>query len=178
MAMTKTLSIIGLVILLETCALAQQSIDVEFSNGPGALIANSSNQLQFTGGVLVSVSESGEYPTFGGGIGTVLFTTPALARGVTANGGTFGGGGSFYIDSIYGAGIQGTFVRGSWKRIVLTDSTNEYVLTAEINGTLEWDYTWYNMHGMTVQMSLNTGTTLFAGIHNTSGGVTEAISIP
>ncbi len=156
---------------------ASQEIAIQFSNGPGLLSATPT-ELQFTKGTLVSESEDNWYPFAAGDVGFVTFTTPVLRPNVVEYGGTFGPGGLFLVSSSYGASINGTFIRGQWSRKILIDGTNEYVLAAEVKGDLLMNGASYSCHGVTVQLSTDTGTSPYMGSWNSSGGVTNVTAVP
>ncbi len=163
--------------LLHGSIAASQEIAIQFSNGPGLLFATPT-ELQFTRGALVSESEDNGYPFVAGDAGFVTFTTPVLRPNIVESGGTFGPGGSFFVSSSYGASINGTFIRGQWSRKVLIDGTNEYVLAAEVKGDLLMNGTSYFCHGVTVQLSADTGMSPYMGSWSSSGGVTNVTAVP
>jgi hypothetical protein len=175
--MKKMLSTAALVLATVVSALGQGTIDVEFTNATGELFGTSS-QLQFTNGILVSVGQDGQAPFLAGFVGTVTFTTPIFTSGSVQNGGAFGVGGSFYIASPYNVDINATFVRGSWKFSRLPNGTFDYALVGQIQGTLFLNGTTYNMQGVSVQLSVNTGRSHFLGLYRTSGGNTDVVTVP
>jgi hypothetical protein len=176
--MKKTLLNVGLVFILSLSSLSQQAIDVEFSNSGGQLTPTSFRQLQFTSAKLVSASQDGQPPFIAGWVGNVTFTTPLFNRGNIQAGGEFGPGGSFYISTPYDVEINATFVHGTWIRSSLPNRTYNYVLTGQIAGTMFWNGTNYNIQGISVQLSTNTGTAYFSDTALTSGGTTDVVTVP
>jgi hypothetical protein len=176
--MNKTLLQAGLILVLSTSSLSQQTLDVEFSNAGGQLTPTSFRQLQFTSAKLVSASQDGQPPFIAGWVGSVTFTTPLFDRGSIQAGGEFSAGGSFYISTPYDLDINATFVKGTWTRSRLANRTYNYVLTGQIAGTMFWNGTSYNIQGISVQLSTNTGTTYFSETALTSGGTTDVVTVP
>lgn len=176
--MTKILSQIGLVLVLSVSSLSQQITSVEISNSSGQLSALFPRQLQFAKGAITAVGWDGQPPFWGGLAGEVAFTTPPFVFGNIQAGGMFRSGGSFYVSCPWGVDINATFVNGTWIRSTLANGTYTYVLTGEITGTMVLSGTLYNIQGISVQLSANTGKTYFVGVARTGGGSTEVVTVP
>jgi hypothetical protein len=162
---------------LSTAALAQRTLEVNFSNATGSVFGSSAG-LQFTNGTLVSVGQDGQAPFLSGTVGTVTFTTPALKSGDVVNGGTFPGGGSFYISGGFDVNLSATFIAGDWHFVTLPNGTHNYMLKARITGTMFFQGTIYNIRGTVIELSTNTGKGLFGGSQLMSGGSTSVVTVP
>ena len=165
---------------LSTAAFADNSID--FSNIGGTL-AGSSSGLNLTGSTLIAITG------FGGGsgmvtgdLGTVTFSTGALASGSLDMGGTFAAGGSFMISGNGTNGVpNGTLFSGSfsgpstWVLTTLANGTHNYTLTGVITGTVNGA----TVNGVSSQLTINTGKGFFGGTTTISGGDTTFVgSVP
>lgn len=154
---------------------------IDFSNG-GGVLSGSSAGLSLPGSILIAVTG---YPGLGsanGDLGTVSFSTGALLSGSLQNGGTFAAGGTFTIDGNGTGGLpngvlfSGTFSTPStWTLTTLANGTHNYTLTGTLTGMLGTT----SLSGVTVQLTINTGTGLFSGSTTISGGDTSfASSVP
>lgn len=165
---------------LSTAAFADNSID--FSNLGGTL-AGSSSGLNLTGSTLIAITG------FGGGsgmvtgdLGTVTFSTGALASGSLDMGGTFAAGGSFMISGNGTNGVpNGTLFSGSfsgpstWVLTTLANGTHNYTLTGVIIGTVNGA----TVNGVSSQLTINTGKGFFDGTTTLAGGDTTIVgSVP
>jgi hypothetical protein len=91
-------------------------------------------------------------------------------------GGTLAGGGSFTITGNGTNGIpNGTIFSGSfngpvtWSLVTLSDGTHQYTLSGVLVGSLEGEAT----NGVTLQLTVNTGTGYFNGSTTLSSGDTN-----
>lgn len=157
-----------------SCWSQQQPLEVNFSNAAGEIYAVAPRQLRLISADVMSISENGHVFLEVGLVGNVTFTTPLFASGSVAEGGTFDAGGEFFISSPFDGEVTARFVAGTWKRHVLPDGTSNYLLIAQITGTMTVDGTTYDIHGVTCQISINTGAGEFLGINYSSGGSTDA----
>lgn len=165
-------------LLFTSAAYADSGTD--FSNSGGKLTGSNAG-LSLTGSVLISVTG---YPVIGsttGDLGTVAFTTGALTSGSLQMGGTFAAGGTFTIDGNGTGGLSngvlfsGTFSGpATWTLTNLADGSHNYTLTAVITGTMGG----VSVNGVSVQLTINTGTGLFNGSTTISGGDTTVSSVP
>jgi hypothetical protein len=96
-------------------------------------------------------------------------------------GGTFAAGGSFQIDSNGTAGLpSGTLFSGTfsgpvtWTLTTLANGTHNYTLTGVITGMMGG----MSVDGVSVQLTVNTGKSLFSGSTLISGGDTTVTSVP
>lgn len=157
-------------------AAAQEPIAVNFSNAAGEIYAVTPRQLRLVDANVMSIAENGQDFIAVGLVGALDFTTPPFASGSVAAGGTFNTGGEFSISSPFDADVTARFAAGTWTRHVLADGTSNYVLTAQIAGTMFFAGTEYSIHGVTMQISLNT-IGQFTGINDSSGGSTAASAV-
>jgi hypothetical protein len=174
---------VGLAVLLSCFALtslARATSSVDFSNGGGTL-AGTSAGLTLSGSTLISVIGFNGGGMITGNLGTVSFSTGALASGSLDMGGTFATGGMFSINGNGTNGIpngvlfSGTFSAPvTWVLTTLTDGTHNYTLTGVLTGMMGGN----NVNGVTVQLTVNTGTGLFTGSALVSGGDTIVTSVP
>jgi hypothetical protein len=177
------LGVISLVLLsftgLTTFASATTSVD--FSNGGGTL-SGSNAGLMLTGSTLIAVvGWNGSSTPITGSLGTISFTTGALTGGSLGMGATFAAGGSFEVDSNgtgglpSGAVFSGTFSGPvTWTLTTLANGTHNYTLTGVITGTMSG----MTVNGVSVQLTVNTGKSLFSGSTLISGGDTTVASVP
>ena len=114
-----------------------------------------------------------------GDLGSISFSTGALASGSLQMGGTFAGGGSFAIDGNGSSGVpNGVLFSGSfsgpvtWTLTTLANGTHNYTLTGVVVGTMGG----MNVNGVTVQLTINTGKGFFNGMTTISGGDTSVQS--
>lgn len=162
---------------LATNVSAQQTLEYDFTSSSAELLGTSS-VLQYLKGTLVSIGKNGQAPLFVGTTGSVTFTTPVFRFGDTTRGGTFGTGGSFFISTPYDVDVTAVFVSGRWRFVTLQNGTHSYVLEARIKGTMFLNGITYNIHGLTIQLSANTGRDLFGGSSYMSGGITTVVTLP
>jgi len=165
-----------LALALPISAFASSSVD--FSNSGGTL-AGSNSGLSLTGSVLVAVNGlNGGGLITGNNLGSVSFTTGALASGSLTMGGTFAAGGSFTITGNGSNGVpngvifSGTFSQPvAWTLITLPDGSHNYVLTGVVSGTLGT----FATNGVTVQLTINTGKGFFNGSTQVASGDTNIV---
>ena len=155
-------------VALPLAAFADSSID--FTNSGGTLTGSSAG-LTLTDSTLVKIGS-----TLGSNLGTLSFTTGSIASGDLQNGATFNSGGTFTIVS----STDGTLFSGSfdctsactWTLVTSANGTNHYTLTGGLVGT------WKNgstVYGATVQITIDTGKSLFGGSTSISSGDTNIV---
>ncbi len=162
-----------LALALPIAAFANSGVD--FTNSGGTLFGTNSG-LSLTGSVLVAVNGlNGGGLITGSNLGSVSFTTGALASGSLQMGGTFAAGGSFTVIGNgtngvpNGALFTGTFSGPvSWQLVTLANGTHNYILTGQLTGSAS---------GVIVQLTINTGKGLFNGSTTISSGDTN-ITVP
>jgi hypothetical protein len=176
------------VLLLAVLALAlpmaafATSGQVDFTNHGGTL-AGTNAGLTLTGSTLIAVNGlNGGGLITGSNLGSVSFTTGALASGSLSAGGTFAAGGSFSVTGNGNNGIpNGVLFTGTFSQPVdwtLTtigtgvNATHNYTLTGVLSGTMA---NGFSTSGVTVQLTVNTGRSLFTGSATLSGGDTNII---
>jgi len=132
---------------------------VDFTNSGGTLTGTNSG-FALSGSTLTSVG------VITGNLGTLALTTGALTTGSLMMGGTFASGGSFTISGNGSNGLpNGTIFSGSfsgpvtWTLITLTNGTHDYTLSGALTGL----YLGVPTNGVTVQLTVNTGTGFFNG---------------
>jgi len=165
---------LSLVLVLALVTLAHAS-SVNFSNLDGTL-TGSNNGLSLTGSILTSVSGFDGVPLVIGNLGTLQLATGALTSGSLAMGGTFAAGGTFSIVSNGSDGLpKGTLFTGTfndpvkWTLVTLADGTHDYTLTGVITGLLGG----VRADGITLQLTMNTGTNFFNGSTRLASGDTN-----
>ena len=96
-------------------------------------------------------------------------------------GGTLAAGGSFQIDGNGSSGLptgvlfSGTFAGpATWTMTKLANGTHNYTLTGVLTGTMGTS----TVNAVTVQLTVNTGKSLFDGSATFSGGDTTIGSVP
>ncbi len=175
--MKRILWTVLLALALPMAAFATSSVD--FTNSGGTL-SGSSSGLSLSGSVLIAVNGlNGLGLITGDDLGSLTFTTGAMASGSLQMGGTFAAGGSFMITGNGTNGIpNGTLFSGSfdgpvtWTLVTLANGTHNYTLTGSISGT--WiGGSWVN--GATVQLTINTGKGFFNGSTTISSGDTNIV---
>jgi len=175
--MKRILLMMLLTLALPLAAFASSSVD--FTNSGGTL-SGSDSGLSLTGSSLIAVNGFGNLGLVtGNDLGSVTFTTGALASGSLQMGGTFAAGGSFTITGNGTSGLpNGTIFSGSfsgpvtWTLVTLANGTHNYTLTGSLSG---W---WYNgnpAQGATVQLTINTGKGFFNGSTTISSGDTNVL---
>lgn len=167
--MVKKLVLLAVLALaLPLAAFASSSLDI--SNAGGVISGNSSG-LSLTGSTLFKVGSA-----VGTNLGTLTFTTGAFTSGNAQDGGTLGAGGTFVITGNGTNGVpngvifSGTFsAGGKWSYTTLADGTHVYTLIAPV----------VNNHGvgLTSQLTINTGKSLFNGSIGLSSGDTT-LTVP
>ena len=147
----------------------------DFSNAGGTL-AGTNAGLSLSGSTLVAVSGFNGNGLITGDLGTVTFSTGALNSGGSLTmGGTFAGGGTFMVTGNGTKGVRnGVLFSGSfsgsatWTLMTLANGTHNYTLTGVVAGTMGGT----SVNGVTVQLTVNTGTAFFDGSTSISGGDT------
>ena len=151
------------IVLLSLLALALPvtmfASSVEFTNSGGILSGNSAG-LTLSNSVLVAMGN-----ITGNNLGSVTFSTAALASGNLQQGGSFMAGGTFTITGNGTNGVHngmiftGTFSGPvAWTLLTLADGTHNYELSGTLSGT--W-YTGATVNGATVELTLNVGKGFF-----------------
>lgn len=166
------------VLALALPAAAFASSQVDFTNMGGTLSGTNAG-LTLTGSTLIAVNGlNGGGLIVGSNLGSVAFTTGALASGSLQTGGTFAAGGSFTITGNGSNGVpngvifSGTFSQpATWTLVTLPDGTHNYTLTGALNGSLQG----FNSNGVTVQLTINTGKGFFNGSTEISSGDTNVV---
>jgi PEP-CTERM motif-containing protein len=122
-----------LILLCLALPLAASASSIDLSSSGGTIMASATTGLSLSGDVLTKFGAIS-----GSNLGTVTFTTGALATGDVTNGGTIGPGGTFTITGNgsamgvpNGVIFTGTFVSGTWTHSTVT---NAYTLVADITG--------------------------------------------
>jgi hypothetical protein len=177
--MKKILLLAVLALALPTTVFAASHID--FSNSGGTL-SGSNSGLTLSGSVLFAVNGlNGGGLITGSDLGSVSFTTGALASGSLQMGGTFAAGGTFTITGNGSDGApSGTLFSGTfsspvtWTLVTLANGTHNYTLTGTLSGTTS---SGYSTQGVTVQLTINTGKGFFNGSTTISSGDTS-IAVP
>lgn len=155
---------------------------VDFSNNGGTL-SGSNAGLSLSGSDLVAITGfNGGNGMIAGDLGTVSFSTGALASGSLQKGATFSAGGTFTVSGNGTNGIpNGTLFNGSfsgpvtWTLVTLSNGTNYYTLTGTLTGTADGMV----VEGVTVQLTVNTGKNFFNGSTMIAGGDTTVVgSVP
>jgi hypothetical protein len=171
--MKKLVLLAVLALALPTAVFAGSSVD--FSNNGGTL-SGSNSGLALSGSTLFAVNGLNGNGLITGDLGSVSFTTGALASGSIQMGGTFAAGGTFTITGNGNDGISngvlfsGTFSTPvSWTLVTLANGTHNYTLTGTLTGTLSGTST----QGVTVQLTINTGKGFFNGSTTISSGDTN-----
>ena len=175
--MKKMLLLAVLALALPTAVFAGSGVD--FTNSGGTLSGTNSG-LSLSGSVLVAVNGlNGGGLITGNNLGSLAFSTGALASGSLQMGGTFAAGGSFTITGNGTNGIpNGTLFNGSfsgpvtWTLITLANGTHNYQLSGSLSG---WTGSGTATQGVTVQLTINTGKGFFNGSTNISSGDTNIV---
>jgi hypothetical protein len=175
--MKKMLLLAVLALALPTAVFAGSGVD--FTNSGGTLSGTNSG-LSLSGSVLVAVKGlNGSGLITGNNLGSLEFSTGALASGSLQMGGTFAAGGSFTITGSGTNGIpNGTLFTGSfsgpltWTLVTLSNGTHNYTLSGSLSG---WNGSGTATQGVTVQLTINTGKGFFNGSTNISSGDTNIV---
>ena len=155
---------------LPLAAFADNSVD--FTNSGGTL-SGGTGGLTLSGSTLIAINGINGLQT-GINLGTLSFSTGALASGNLQTSGTFAAGGTFTIVS----NTLGTLFSGSfdspvkWQVVELANGTHNYTLTGTISGTWEGRGT---VFGATVQLTIATGKGSFNGSTTISSGDTNIV---
>jgi hypothetical protein len=148
----------------------------DFTNSAGTL-SSSSGGLTLSGSELIAVNGLDSLGLVTGALGSVSFSTGALASGTLQSGGTFAPGGSFVIDGDGVGGIPtGDIFSGKWVSPVtwtLNTLTHTYDLSGSLSGT--W-YTGSSVNGAVIQLTGSTGAGLFGSSVTLSSGDTAIVS--
>jgi hypothetical protein len=165
------------VVLLGAPLAAFASSDLgDFTNSAGTL-SGSAGGLTLSGSELIAVNDFDSLGLVTGALGSVSFSTGALASGTLQSGGTFAPGGSFVIDGDGLDGIpSGAIFSGKWVSPVtwtLNTLTHTYDLSGSLTGT--W-YTGSSVNGAVIQLTGSTGAGLFDGSVTLSSGDTAIVS--
>src|SRR5215469_1670768 len=158
--------ILALVLFSPALSLANS---IDFTNQGGHLRGSAAG-LSLTGSTLVSINSSNGLLT--GDLGTVAFSTGALASGSQQMGARYAAGGSFVITGNGSDGIEkGVIFSGTFNSpvalslITLANGTHQYTLTGTVTGT--W-FTGASVEGATIQLTVNTGKGFFSGSTTTT----------
>ena len=155
---------------LPLAAFADNSVD--FTNSGGTL-SGGTGGLTLSGSTLIAINGMNGLQT-GINLGTLSFSTGALASGNRQTSGTFAAGGTFTIVS----NTLGTLFSGSfdspvkWQVVELANGTHNYTLTGTISGTWEGRG---EVFGATVQLTIATGKGSFNGSTTISSGDTNIV---
>ena len=155
---------------LPLAAFADNSVD--FTNSGGTL-SGGSGGLTLSGSTLIAINGMNGLQT-GINLGTLSFSTGALASGNLQTSGTFAAGGTFTIVSnTLGTLFSGTFDSPvSWSVVNLANGTHNYTLTGTISGTWEGRG---KVFGATIQLTIATGKGSFNGSTTISSGDTNIV---
>ncbi len=176
----KRVALLTLLALALPLAAFADSIDTTNSGGT---LTGSSAGLTLAGSELIAANGLNGLGLVTGDLGSVSFSTAAMAGGSLQMGGTFAAGGSFVITGNgtngipNGAIFSGTFSGpATWTLVTLANGTHNYTLSGAVNGT------WYNgsaVFGATTQLTINTGRGFFNGTTSISSGDTNIVtSVP
>lgn len=168
--------------ILLTLALSATAFgkSVDFTNSGGTLTGTNSG-FALTGSTLTSVNGFGGGGVITGNLGTLGLTTGALVSGSLTMGGTFASGGSFTIAGNGTGGLpNGTIFSGSfsgpvtWTLVTESDGTHDYTLSGALTGL----YLGVPTNGVTVQLTVNTGTGFFNGSAAIASGDSNIVIPP
>ena len=155
---------------LPLAAFADNSVD--FTNSGGTL-SGGTGGLTLSGSTLIAINGINGLQT-GINLGTLSFSTGALASGNLQTSGTFAAGGTFTIVSnTLGTLFSGSFDSPvSWSVVNVANGTHNYTLTGTISGTWEGRG---EVFGATVQLTIATGKGSFNGSTTISSGDTNIV---
>jgi PEP-CTERM motif len=155
---------------LPLAAFADNSVD--FTNSGGTL-SGGSGGLTLSGSTLIAINGMNGLQT-GINLGTLSFSTGALASGNLQTSGTFAAGGTFTIVSnTLGTLFSGSFDSPvSWSVVNVANGTHNYTLTGTISGTWEGRG---KVFGATIQLTIATGKGSFNGSTTISSGDTNIV---
>ena len=172
----KRVALLTLLALALPLAAFADSIDTTNSGGT---LTGSSAGLTLTGSELIAVNGLNGLGLVTGDLGSVSFSTAAMAGGSLQMGGTFAAGGSFTITGNGSSGIpNGTIFSGTfsgpatWTLVTLANGTHNYTLTGAVAGSLNGNFF---TNGVTVQLTINTGRGFFNGRTHISSGDTNVV---
>jgi len=158
------------------------STSIDFTNSGGSLTGSSAG-LSLTGSVLIAVNGfDGLGLVTGSNLGSVTFSTGALASGSIQMGGTFAAGGTFTITGCGCDGLPSSIFSGTfdspvtWTMVTLANGTHNYTLTGSLTGI--WAPSGATVFGATVQLTINTGKGFFNGSTKISSGDTNIVATP
>ena len=166
-----------LALALPMAAFASSGVD--FTNSGGTLTGTNSG-FSLTGSTLIAVNGlNGGGLVTGNNLGSLSFTTGALASGSLQMGGTFASGGSFSIVGNGSNGVaNGTIFSGTfsgpvtWTMVTLDNGTHNYTLTGTVSGTMG---SGFSTNGVSVQLTINTGKSFFNAATTISSGDTNIV---
>jgi hypothetical protein len=176
----------ALALALPTAVFATSSID--YSNSGGTLAA-SGGALTLSGSDLISIRPIPGGTLIAGTLGSVSFTTGALASGSLSGAcpinqscqiATFAAGGTFTItgNGMNGApsGVifKGTFTQADWTLKTLSDGTHSYTFSGGLQGTNASGFG--STSDVSTQLTVNTGKGYFNGIVDLSSGDTNLVT--
>ena len=155
---------------LPLAAFADNSVD--FTNSGGTL-SGGTGGLTLSGSTLIAINGINGLQT-GINLGTLSFSTGALASGNLQTSGTFAAGGTFTIVSnTLGTLFSGSFDSPvSWSVVNVANGTHNYTLTGTISGTWEGRG---KVFGATIQLTIATGKGSFNGSTTISSGDTNIV---
>jgi hypothetical protein len=171
------LAVLALALALPMAVFASSGID--YTNSGGTL-SGSNSGLTLSGSVLTAVNGlNGGGLITGNNLGSVSFSTGALASGSLQMGGTFAAGGWFTITGNGTNGVpSGTLFSGTftspvaWTLVTLANGTHNYTLSGALSGTTN---TGFSTVGVTLQLTINTGRGYFNGSTTISSGDTNVV---
>ena len=175
--MRRTILLALLALALPMAAFASSGVD--FTNSGGTLTGTNSG-FSLTGSTLIAVNGlNGGGLVTGNNLGSLSFTTGALASGSLQMGGTFASGGSFSIVGNGSNGVaNGTIFSGTfsgpvtWTMVTLDNGTHNYTLTGTVSGTMG---SGFSTNGVSVQLTINTGKSFFNAATTISSGDTNIV---
>jgi len=166
--------IVWLFLLAVALPMTAFASSVAFTNSGGTLSGNSTG-LTLTGSTLIMDGN-----ITGNDLGTVTFSTGALASGSLQMGGSFMSGGTF---TITGNGMNGThsgvIFTGSfsapvtWTLVTLANGTHNYEMSGTMSGT--W-FTGATVYGTTVELTVNVGKGFFDRSVTLGNGITNIVT--
>lgn len=185
--MRKILTILAaLALALPTAVFATSSID--YSNSGGTLAA-SGGALVLSGSDLSGIRPLPGGTLIGGTLGSVSFTTGALASGSLSGAcpindickiATFAAGGTLTITgngtngAPSGVIFKGTFMGGAWFLQTHADGTHTYDFMGDVQGTNSSGY--FSTGDSVTQLTVSTGKGYFDGIVDLSSGDTNLVT--
>jgi PEP-CTERM motif len=175
--MRRVVLLVLLSLALPLAAFADQINNLDFHNSGGTISATTDGGLSLGSSALdVITGLDGLGKITGADLGTLSFTTGALASGSLQGNATFLAGGTFTITGNGTSGIpngvifSGTFTSASWTMQTLANGTHQYTLSGILTGML---FNGTAANGVTVQVTINTGKKTFSESTSISGGTTS-----